>query len=138
MRSEHGVDEAQWREREQFLFVCERAKELAVGRVTKAVYEAISGGPPVIVYGDGQQSRDFTYVDDIARGTLGALSFLQWETRIPKFEIVTVGLDQPVVLLDAIRLMEEWMGKEARVHCGSCHAGDRLVMRTESRKPGAY
>ena len=28
---------------------------------------------PVTVYGDGQQSRDFTYVDDIARGTVAAL-----------------------------------------------------------------
>ena len=33
----------------------------------------ISEGRPVIVYGDGTQERDFTYVDDIARGTLAAL-----------------------------------------------------------------
>jgi len=33
----------------------------------------ISEGRPVIVFGDGRQSRDFTYVDDIARGTVAAL-----------------------------------------------------------------
>jgi len=33
----------------------------------------ISEGRPVIVYGDGKQERDFTYVDDIARGTLAVL-----------------------------------------------------------------
>jgi len=37
----------------------------------------ISEGRPVIVYGDGKQSRDFTYVDDIARGTVAALHYLE-------------------------------------------------------------
>ncbi len=32
----------------------------------------IAEGRPVTVYGDGSQSRDFTYVDDIARGTIAA------------------------------------------------------------------
>jgi hypothetical protein len=34
-------------------------------------------GGPAVVYGDGQQSRDFTYVDDIARGTIAAVHYLQ-------------------------------------------------------------
>jgi len=104
----------------------------------------ISEGRPVIVYGDGQQSRDFTYVDDIARGTVGALSFLQSEahpeafgrapgrasanpksvTRNPKFEIVNLGSDQPVVLMDAIRLVEELVGKKARIEHEERHPAD--------------
>jgi len=49
----------------------------------------ISEGRPVSVYGDGQQSRDFTYVDDIARGTVLALKPLG-------YEVVNLGSDRPV------------------------------------------
>jgi len=102
----------------------------------------ISEGQPVIVYGDGQQSRDFTYVDDIARGTIAALSFLNSETcaepgqstphlkseiRNPKFEIINLGSDQPVVLMDAIRLVEELVGKKARIEHRPRHPADVLA-----------
>lgn len=36
----------------------------------------ISEGWPVMLYGDGQQPRDFTYVDDVARGTTASLKTL--------------------------------------------------------------
>ena len=60
----------------------------------------IAQGRPVTVYGDGQQSRDFTYVDDIARGTIAAL-------KPVGYEVVNLGSDQPAVLMDAIRLVEQ-------------------------------
>lgn len=94
----------------------------------------VSEGRPVIVYGDGRQSRDFTYVDDIARGTVAALSYLQFEssganseTRNPKFEIVNLGSDRPVVLVDAIRLVEELLGKKAHIEYRSRHPADVLA-----------
>jgi UDP-glucuronate 4-epimerase len=58
----------------------------------------ISEGRPVIVYEDGQQSRDFTYVDDIARGTIAGLKPLG-------YEVINLGSDEPIVLMDAIRLV---------------------------------
>ena len=45
------------------------------GRPDMSVFRfirAIAEGEPVTVYGDGTQRRDFTYVDDIARGTVAA------------------------------------------------------------------
>jgi nucleoside-diphosphate-sugar epimerase len=66
----------------------------------------ISEGRPVVVFGDGHQSRDFTYVDDIARGTISGL-------KPVGYEIVNLGSDEPVVLLDAIHLVEESVGKKA-------------------------
>jgi UDP-glucuronate 4-epimerase len=87
----------------------------------------ISEGRPVIVYGDGQQSRDFTYVDDIARGTIAALSFLNSEIRNPKFEIINLGSDQPVVLMEAIRLVEELVGKRAHIEYKPRHPADVLA-----------
>jgi nucleoside-diphosphate-sugar epimerase len=39
----------------------------------------VAEGRPVVVYGDGKQSRDFTYVDDIAAGTVAALTKVGYE-----------------------------------------------------------
>nr|TDI14995.1 MAG: NAD-dependent epimerase/dehydratase family protein [Acidobacteriota bacterium] len=66
----------------------------------------INEGQEVTVFGDGQQSRDFTYVDDIARGTIKALKPLGYET-------INLGSDKPVVLMEAIHLIEEMVGKKA-------------------------
>ena len=66
----------------------------------------ISEGRPVTVYGDGRQSRDFTYVDDIARGTVAGLRPLGYET-------INLGSDTPVILMDAVRLIEELTGNRA-------------------------
>ena len=68
----------------------------------------IDEGRPVLVYGDGSQSRDFTYIDDIASGTIAGL-------KPVGYAVVNLGSDQPVVLLDAIRLIEGMTGKAARL-----------------------
>ena len=77
----------------------------------------ISNEQPVTVYGDGQQSRDFTYVDDIARGTIAAL-------KPVGYEIINLGSDTPVVLMDAIRLVEEKLGKKALLEFKPRHPAD--------------
>lgn len=77
----------------------------------------ISEGKPVTVFGDGQQSRDFTYVDDIARGTIAALKPLGYET-------INLGSDTPVVLMETIRLIEKLLGQEARLEFKPRHPAD--------------
>ncbi|MCX7671304.1 MAG: NAD-dependent epimerase/dehydratase family protein, partial [Anaerolineae bacterium] len=68
----------------------------------------ISEGRPVTVFGDGTQSRDFTYVEDIARGTIAGL-------RPLGFRVINLGSDRPVVLLRAIALVEELTGRKAQI-----------------------
>jgi UDP-glucuronate 4-epimerase len=80
----------------------------------------ISEGQPVIVYGDGQQSRDFTYVDDIARGTIAGL-------EPSGYEVINLGSDTPMVLMDAIRLVEELVGKKATIEYKPRHPADVLA-----------
>jgi UDP-glucuronate 4-epimerase len=80
----------------------------------------ISEGRPVMVYGDGQQSRDFTYVDDIARGTIAGLEPLG-------YEVINLGSDTPMVLMDAIRLVEELVGKKANIEYKPRHPADVLA-----------
>ena len=77
----------------------------------------ISEGRPVTVYGDGRQSRDFTYVDDIARGTVAALRPLGYET-------INLGSDEPVVLMEMIRLIERLAGREAVLTHKPSHPAD--------------
>ena len=79
----------------------------------------ISEGEPVRVFGDGRQSRDFTFIDDIARGTLAALKKVGWE-------IINLGSDSPVDLLSVIRLVETEVGKKATLQHETRHSSDVL------------
>ncbi|MDE0483046.1 MAG: GDP-mannose 4,6-dehydratase [Candidatus Poribacteria bacterium] len=78
----------------------------------------ISEGKPVIVYGDGKQSsRDYTYVEDIARGVIAGLKPLG-------YSVINLGSDSPIVLLDTIRLIEELIGKKAELSHQPFHPAD--------------
>jgi len=68
----------------------------------------IAEGRPLVLYGDGLQERDFTFVDDIARGTVAAL-------RPLGFEVVNLGGDRPVKMMDVISMIEERLGKSADI-----------------------
>ncbi len=63
---------------------------------------------PILVYGDGTQTRDFTYVDDIADGTLAALD------RGGEGPY-NLGNDHPVRLLDFIDLVAKAAGRPVKV-----------------------
>src|SRR5690606_9370905 len=77
----------------------------------------IREGRPVTVFGDGTQRRDFTYVDDVARGTVAGL-------EPSGYNIVNLGSDEPVVLNDAIALIERLTGQRARIERQPMHAAD--------------
>lgn len=79
------------------------------GRPDMSVFrfvQRISEGKPITVFGDGTQERDFTFVADVARGTLVALKPLG-------YAIINLGADQPIALNRAITLIEEAIGKKA-------------------------
>jgi len=80
----------------------------------------MSEGRPVVVYGDGIQSRDFTYVDDIAKGTVAAL-------KPVGYEAINLGSDQPIVLMDAIQLIERLVDRRANVEFKPRHAADAMA-----------
>jgi UDP-glucuronate 4-epimerase len=77
----------------------------------------IAEGEPLILYGDGSQERDFTYVDDIARGTLLGLQPVG-------FEIINLGSDRPVKLRQIIKTIEGLLGREAMVELRPGHPAD--------------
>ena len=81
------------------------------GRPDMAPYRFIKwilDDEPVHIYGDGTQSRDFTYVDDIAEGTIKAL-------KPVNYEIINLGNgENPTTLIDFISLIEDIIGKKAQ------------------------
>ena len=77
----------------------------------------ISEGRPVLLYGDGSQSRDFTYVDDIARGTIAGLKSVG-------YEVINLGSDTPVSIMEAIRVFERLIGRPAELTLRPRHAAD--------------
>ena len=78
----------------------------------------IDDGHPIELFGDGLQARDFTYVDDIARGTIAALKPIG-------YEIVNLGGgNNPVDLLTIIKMIEAKLGKKAKIDNREFHIAD--------------
>ena len=72
------------------------------------------------MFGDGSQSRDFTYVDDIARGTIAAI-------RDVGYEIINLGGGRnPVSLNTIISELEELLGKKAKIDHKPFHVADLM------------
>jgi nucleoside-diphosphate-sugar epimerase len=80
----------------------------------------IDQGEPIIIYGDGSQSRDFTFVEDIAEGTVAALKKVG-------FEVINLGNNNPNKLMEAIHIIEENLGKKANVIYKPFHKADMLA-----------
>jgi nucleoside-diphosphate-sugar epimerase len=68
----------------------------------------IAEGRPVRLNGDGEQSRGFTFVDDIARGTILGLKPLG-------FDIINLGGHEVITINRMIHILEDLIGRKAQV-----------------------
>ncbi|MFN3599654.1 MAG: GDP-mannose 4,6-dehydratase [Aquificaceae bacterium] len=87
--------------------------DMSVFRFIKWILE----DKPLEVFGDGSQSRDFTYIEDIAEGTILA-------TKPLGYEIINLGNNKPHSLLEMISLIEKYTGKKARLDLKEFHKAD--------------
>ncbi|MCB2214301.1 SDR family NAD(P)-dependent oxidoreductase [bacterium] len=87
----------------------------------------IAEGQPVVINGDGEQSRGFTYLDDIARGTILALKPLG-------YEILNLGGHEIITVNDTIRMLEERIGKKAQIVFNDFHPADVLTNHADVSK----
>ncbi len=99
--------------------------DLALFRFT----QWISEGRPVQVYGDGEQSRGFTYLDDIARGTIQALKPLG-------YEIINLGGHEVITINNLIALIEDVVEKKAVVEYGPAVLADMRSNWADVNKAG--
>lgn len=65
---------------------------------------------PIPLYGDGRQTRDFTYIEDCVKATVALLS-----SPVPDGEIINIGGTETASLLDVISLLAEITGKTPRL-----------------------
>lgn len=84
----------------------------------------IEAGKPIPVFGDGEAGRDYTFVDDIVAGVLGALSYDFASTTGAPFEICNLGNSQPVKLSELVCMLERATGRKAIVQRESAQPGD--------------
>ena len=89
----------------------------------------ISEGRPVHVNGDGEQSRGFTYIDDIARGIIAALKPLG-------FEIINLGGHEVITINNLIKLIEDVVGRKAIIHYGPADPADMRSNWADVSKAG--
>ncbi len=104
----------------------------AAGRPDLAMFrfcQWISEGRPVRVYGNGEQSRGFTYLDDIARGTILALQPVG-------FEILNLGGHEVITINGLIALLEEMIGRKADVRYGPPNLADMFTNWADVSKAG--
>lgn len=90
------------------------------GRPDLAIFrfvQWVSEDRPVHVNGDGEQSRGFTFIDDIARGIIAGL-------RPLGFEIINLGGHEVITINNLIQLVEESVGKKAVVEYGPPNLAD--------------
>ena len=98
----------------------------------------ILAGKPIDLFNEGHHQRDFTYVDDIARGVVAALDHPAaadpaWDAMAPSpgsssapYRIYNIGNQQPVKLLRYIEVLEECLGRKAQRHLMPNQPGDIL------------
>lgn len=97
--------------------------DMSLFRFTQWICE----GRQVQIYGDGNQSRDFTYLDDIARGTILGLKPLQ-------YQVINLGNDHPHALIDVIHILEQKLGRPARLVYGPMSMADVRATRANIDK----
>jgi nucleoside-diphosphate-sugar epimerase len=98
--------------------------DMSIFRFIKWIYE----DTPIKIYGDGTQARDYTYIDDIARGTILALKPLG-------YEIINLGGGKnPISINQIIEILEKLMAKKAKKEYLEFHKADVKVTWAEIEK----
>jgi UDP-glucuronate 4-epimerase len=72
--------------------------------------QKILKGEAIEVYGDGKMARDFTYIDDIVDGIIGALDN---PPARGDHRVLNIGDSHPVGLMDMIETLEKAIGHKA-------------------------
>ena len=98
--------------------------DMAFHRFCRAMLE----GEPITVYGDGRQSRDFTYVSDAIEANVRA-----WKQAAPQ-SVYNIGGGSQVEVVEVIELLEASLGLKAQVRFEPRPPGDPLRTRADATR----
>ena len=106
--------------------------DMALFKFTKGIVE----GEPIPVFNQGKMIRDFTYIDDIVEGVIRAIDRPAapnpaWSGKAPDpatsyapYRIYNIGNNQPVELMRYIEVLENCLGKKAKLQMLPMQEGD--------------
>ena len=109
------------------------------GRPDMALFlftKAMLAGEPINVFNHGKHQRDFTYVEDIVQGIVGALDNPSkpdpdFDTDNPDpaisnvpWRVYNIGNSKPIELMHYIKLLEDYLGKKAKMNMLPMQPGD--------------
>jgi nucleoside-diphosphate-sugar epimerase len=84
-----------------------------------AFVTAILKGEPPTIYGDGEQSRDFTYIDNVVEANL-----LAARAKKTKGEVINIACGQAVTVNEIIDMVNELLGKNVKPTYAAPRPGD--------------
>lgn len=99
--------------------------DLAIHLFTKKIHE----GQPINMFGDGSTRRDYTYVEDIVEGIVGACMY-----EDSMFEVFNLGNSQTVTLKEMIQTIEGGLSKKAVINQMPEQPGDVPVTFSDISK----
>lgn len=99
--------------------------DMSIFRFIQWIHE----GRPLRLYGDGEQTRGLTYIDDIARATIMGV-------RPLGFEIMNLGGHESVPINTIIRMLEDRLGQEAQIQRFPSHPADIQANWADIEKAG--
>jgi UDP-glucuronate 4-epimerase len=106
--------------------------DMALFKFTKGILE----GTPIPVFNEGRMIRDFTYIDDIVAGVVGAIDDVAqpapgWSgdspdpaTSYAPYRVFNIGNSRPVELMTYIRVLEDCLGRNAILDLLPMQPGD--------------
>jgi nucleoside-diphosphate-sugar epimerase len=100
--------------------------DMIMFRLAQWIYE----DKTVMVNGDGEQSRGFTYIDDIARGTILGL-------QLEGYNVINLGGHETVKINELVRMFEDFIGKKARIDHRPAHPADMQANWADVEKAGS-
>jgi nucleoside-diphosphate-sugar epimerase len=98
--------------------------DMAFRRFLNAVFT----GKPITVFGDGEQTRDFTFVSDAVRANLLAL------TAPVHVEAINIGGGRRITLNEVLDLVGHITGRRIKIHHVAARPGDALHTGADGRK----
>ncbi len=102
--------------------------DMAIARWVRSVEAAT----PIQVFGDGRQTRDFTYVEDIVDGIVASLSH---PARLG-FQVCNLGGACPVTVMELIQTISEVTGRAPVLEYECAQPGDALATAADIGKAG--
>ena len=98
--------------------------DMAIHKFTKL----IANGTEIPIYGDGSARRDFTFIDDIIHGIVNSIE------RCSGYNIYNLGESRVVPLMELISLIEQQLGKKAKIKYLPLQPGDVAITYADISK----